>query len=48
VGLFVNFTDAKKTVVGAAGDELAFTYTIAAAGSVMLEIHLTPAAALGM
>ena len=41
LGLFVNFLDTVKTLVGAAGDELAFTYTLLGADSVMLEIHLT-------
>jgi len=41
VGLFVAFEDQKKTIVGAAGDELAVTITFAAAASAMLEVHLT-------
>jgi len=43
VGLYVAFQDNVKTIVGEAGDELAFTITFAAAASAMLEIHLTPA-----
>lgn len=42
VGIFPNFQDVKKSIVGAAGDELAVTITFAAAASAMLEIHLTP------
>jgi len=42
VGLFVAFQDNVKTIVGAAGDELAFTITFAGAASAMLELHLTP------
>jgi len=42
VGLFVAFTDNVKSIIGAAGDELAFTITFAAAASAMLEVHLTP------
>jgi len=42
VGLFVNFRDFSKSIVGAAGDELAVTITFAGAASAMLEIHLTP------
>ena len=44
IGVFPNFEDTKKTIVGAAGDELAFTFFELAGGtpSVMLEIHLTP------
>jgi len=42
VGIFPNFTDVKKSIVGAAGDELAITITFAAAASAMLEVHLTP------
>lgn len=42
VGIFLAFQDNVKTIVGAAGDELAFTITFAAAASSMLEIHLTP------
>lgn len=44
IGVFPNFNDFKKTVVGAAGDELAFTLFELAGGtpSVMLEVHLTP------
>jgi len=42
VGLFIAFTDNVKSIVGAAGDELAFTITFGAAASAMLEIHLTP------
>ena len=41
VGIYPSFSDFAKEIVGAAGDEIAITYTIAAAGSVMLEIHLT-------
>jgi len=43
VGLFIAFQDNVKAIVGAAGDELAFTITFAAAASAMLELHLTPA-----
>jgi len=42
VGLFVAFQDFVKTIVGAMGDELAFTIVFAAAASAMLEVHLTP------
>jgi len=42
VGIFPSFADFKKSIVGFATQELAFTLAIAAAGSVMLEIHLTP------
>jgi len=42
VGLFVSFTDFMKTIIGAQGDELAFTITFAGAASAMLEVHLTP------
>jgi len=42
VGIFLAFQDNVKTIVGAAGDELAFTLTFAAAASAMLELHLTP------
>lgn len=42
VGIFPSFTDQKKAIVGAAGDELAVTITFAAAASAMLELHLTP------
>jgi len=42
VGIYPSFSDFRKSIVGAAGDELAVTLTIAAAGSVMLEVHLTP------
>jgi len=43
VGIFPSFSDFAKTIVGAAGDELAITITFAAAASAMLEVHLTPA-----
>jgi len=43
VGIYPSFSDFSKSIVGEALDELAFTLTIAAAGSVMLEVHLTPA-----
>lgn len=43
VGLYVAFNDNSKAIVGAAGDELAFTITFAGAASAMLEVHLTPA-----
>lgn len=42
VGIFLAFQDNVKTIVGAAGDELAFTLTFAAAASANLELHLTP------
>lgn len=42
VGIFLAFQDNVKTIVGAAGDELAFTITFAGAASAMLELHLTP------
>jgi len=44
IGVFPNFKDNKKTIVGAAGDEVQVTFFEGAAGtpSVMLEIHLTP------
>jgi len=42
LGLYVNFNDTVKTIVGDMGDEIAFTYTLLGADSVMLEIHLTP------
>jgi len=42
IGVFPNFQDVVKTIVGAAGDEIAFTYTLLGADTVMLEIHLTP------
>lgn len=44
IGVFPSFHDVKKTIVGAAGDELAFTLFELAGGtpSVMLEIHMTP------
>jgi len=43
VGIFENFMNFAKTVVGLDGDELAITITFAAAASAMLEVHLTPA-----
>jgi len=43
IGVFSAFQDNVKAIVGAAGDELAFTITVAGADTVMLEIHLTPA-----
>jgi len=42
IGVFSAFQDNKKTIVGAAGDELAFTIVVAGADTIMLEIHLTP------
>jgi len=44
IGVFPSFQDVKKTIVGAAGDELAFTFFEGAGGtpSAMLEVHLTP------
>jgi len=44
IGVFPSFQDVKKTIVGAAGDELAFTLFEGAGGtpSAMLEVHLTP------
>jgi len=42
VGLFPAFNDNSKSIVGAAGDELAFTITFAGAASAMLELTLTP------
>jgi len=45
IGVFPSFQDVKKTIVGLAGDEVAFTLFETAGGtpSVMLELHLTPA-----
>jgi len=43
LGIFPSFSDFSKSIVGEAGDELAFTITMAGADSLMLEIHLTPA-----
>lgn len=42
VGIYPSFTDTSKTILGAAGDELAVTITFAGAASAMLEVHLTP------
>ena len=44
IGIWPSFTDVVKTIVGAAGDELAFTLFELVGGtpSVMLEVHLTP------
>jgi len=43
IGVFSAFQDNVKTIVGAAGDEIAFTIVVAGADTIMLEIHLTPA-----
>jgi len=43
VGIFPSFADFAKTIVGAAGDEIAVTITFAGAASAMLEVQLTPA-----
>jgi len=42
IGIYPAFQDSKKAIVGAAGDELAFTITFTGADTSMLEIHLTP------
>jgi len=42
IGIFPAFQDNKKAIVGAAGDELAFTIVVTGADTIMLEIHLTP------
>lgn len=41
IGIFPAFQDNVKTIAGAAGDEIAFNYTLAGADTVMLEIHLS-------
>jgi len=43
IGIYQSFADFGKTIVGEAGDELAFTITVAGADTIMLEVHLTPA-----
>lgn len=42
IGIYPAFQDNKKTIVGAAGDELAFTIVFTGADTSMLEVHLTP------
>jgi len=42
IGVFPAFQENAKSVLGLAGDEIAFTYTLLGADTVMLEIHLTP------
>jgi len=42
IGVFPAFQDNVKTIAGFAGDEIAFTYTLLGADTVMLEIHLSP------
>jgi len=42
IGIYPAFLDNKKSIVGAAGDELAFTITLTGADTIMLEVHLTP------
>jgi len=42
IGVYPSFRDNKKTIVGAAGDEIAVTATLPGADTVMLELHLTP------
>jgi len=41
IGIFPAFQENVKTIAGMAGEELAFTYTLLGADTVMLEIHLT-------
>jgi len=43
IGVYPNFNEVSKTIVGEAGDELAFTIVVTGTDTVMLEIHLTPA-----
>lgn len=43
IGIFPNFADFAKTIVGEAGDELAFTIVVTGTDTIMLEVHLTPA-----
>jgi len=41
IGVFPAFQENVKTIMGAAGDEVAVTLTLLGADTVMLEIHLT-------